>query len=128
MISASLEQFEELLDAARSVGPATRPLPLYYALSQAGRAIAAARRVHPWRLRFHGLTLLDDSGVSLPEREVRHNRDKPVISSTRSLEWLRRLRPSNLRAQSRFKSSGPRYLISGWLLSQMIHGTRGRCP
>jgi hypothetical protein len=40
--NAALQQFEELLGAARVVGPASRPLPLFYALSQAGRAIVAA--------------------------------------------------------------------------------------
>jgi hypothetical protein len=42
LYGASLEQFEQLLVAARAVGPAARPLPLFYALSQAGRAIVAA--------------------------------------------------------------------------------------
>ena len=41
--NAALQQFEELLDAARAVGPASRPIPLYYALNQASRAIVAAR-------------------------------------------------------------------------------------
>lgn len=40
--NAALQQFEELLDAARAVGPASRPIPLYYALNQASRAIVAA--------------------------------------------------------------------------------------
>jgi hypothetical protein len=54
---ASLEQFEQLLRSAALSPPATSPLPLFYALSQAGRAIAAAR--HPddevWKIRGHGL-------------------------------------------------------------------------
>jgi hypothetical protein len=41
--TASLQQFEELLAAAREIGPEARPLPLFYALSQAGRAILAIR-------------------------------------------------------------------------------------
>ncbi len=40
---AALEQFEELIRAAAAVGYQSRPLPLFYALSQAGRAIVAAR-------------------------------------------------------------------------------------
>lgn len=52
---AALEQFEQLIQAARTVGYASRPLPLYYALSQAGRAIAAAHVMQPWELRGHGL-------------------------------------------------------------------------
>jgi len=39
---AALHQAEELTAAAGAVGPASRPLPLYYAISQAGRAIVAA--------------------------------------------------------------------------------------
>jgi hypothetical protein len=42
VFSAALGQFDELLDAAGVAGPASRPLPLYYALNQAGRAIVAA--------------------------------------------------------------------------------------
>jgi hypothetical protein len=40
---AALQQFEELMIAARSTGPAGRPLLLFYALSQAGRAVVAAK-------------------------------------------------------------------------------------
>jgi hypothetical protein len=39
---AALQQFDELLAAATTAGHASRPLPLFYALSQAGRAIVAA--------------------------------------------------------------------------------------
>jgi hypothetical protein len=54
---ASLRQAEELADAAAAAGYAARPLPLFYALSQAGRAIAAAHLVDPWVLRGHGLSI-----------------------------------------------------------------------
>jgi len=40
---AALRQFEELLSAAEATGYAARPLPLFYALSQAGRAVVACR-------------------------------------------------------------------------------------
>ncbi len=51
VFSAALGQFDELLTAAAAVGPASRPLPLYYALNQAGRAIAASRQLadREWR-------------------------------------------------------------------------------
>jgi hypothetical protein len=52
--NAALQQFEELLDAARAVGPASRPLPLFYALSQAGRAVVAANGERP-NINSHGL-------------------------------------------------------------------------
>src|SRR6266516_5009172 len=57
---ASLRQAEELAAAARVVGYAARPLPLFYALSQAGRAIAAAHLSGAWELRGHGLTVRPD--------------------------------------------------------------------
>ncbi len=44
--------------AAHDVGPAARPLPLFYALSQAGRAVAAARvDGSAWRVAGHGLAM-----------------------------------------------------------------------
>ena len=52
---SALQQFEELMRAAASSGYASRPLPLFYAISQAGRAIAAAWADEPWQLRGHGL-------------------------------------------------------------------------
>ncbi|MBO9532718.1 MAG: hypothetical protein J7513_07075 [Solirubrobacteraceae bacterium] len=54
---AAMAQFEELLKAANVAGPAASPLPLFYALSQAGRAISAAAASDgaSWRLAGHGL-------------------------------------------------------------------------
>ena len=59
VFSAALGQFDELLTAAASVGPASRPLPLYYALNQAGRAIVAALQPadRPWEPRGDGLSI-----------------------------------------------------------------------
>ena len=62
---ASLQQFEELLNAAASIGPAASPLPLYYALNQAGRAILAVRETDDTKVfarnEHHGLTLARES-------------------------------------------------------------------
>jgi hypothetical protein len=55
LYGASLEQFEQLLTAAEAIGPAARPLPLFYALNQAGRAIVAARGESA-EIYGHGLT------------------------------------------------------------------------
>jgi len=57
VFGAALEQFEQLLGAAEVSGPASAPLPLFYALSQAGRAIAAARLPdhQRWDFTGHGL-------------------------------------------------------------------------
>ncbi len=46
------------MTAAAAVGPPTRPILLYYALSQAGRAIAAAHADNP-APHGHGLTVKD---------------------------------------------------------------------
>lgn len=64
---SALAQFDELTAAAETAGPASRPLPLFYALSQAGRAVAAARAGGVWRLRMHGLGApdLDDAPLSI---------------------------------------------------------------
>lgn len=58
VFSAALEQFEQLLHAAERSGPASAPLPLFYALSQAGRAIAAAQMKDDarWDYTGHGLS------------------------------------------------------------------------
>ena len=59
MFQSSLEQCEQFLAAAGGTGYATRPVQLFYALSQAGRAIVAASpRVgnQAWRVSGHGLT------------------------------------------------------------------------
>ncbi len=56
VFAASLEQSEELFTAAATVGPASKPLLLFYGLSQAGRAIAAAHNESgTWRILGHGL-------------------------------------------------------------------------
>jgi hypothetical protein len=53
---AALSQFDELMETAAKASARSRPLPLFYALSQAGRAIAAALGDDTWRLRGHGLS------------------------------------------------------------------------
>ncbi len=68
--AAALQQSEELLAAARRLSAASRPLPLFYSLSQAGRAIAAAHAEEEWQLRGHGLSL-------------RTNPDQPMASRIR---------------------------------------------
>ena len=72
VFSASLGQFDELLTAAAAVGPASRPLPLYYALNQAGRAIAAARQdpPQPWEPKSHGLHIGDPESDFLGELAI----------------------------------------------------------
>jgi hypothetical protein len=75
---AALEQAEQLMTAAAAVGPAARPLPLFYSLSQAGRAIAAARLDDPWRLGGHGLHVpREDESKPLLRRVVRLDKQGP---------------------------------------------------
>ncbi|MFJ4099895.1 YaaC family protein [Amycolatopsis japonica] len=62
---AALRQAEELAEAAANASYATKALPLFYALSQAGRAIAAARLSGTWRLRGHGLTIRENAAQVL---------------------------------------------------------------
>ena len=55
VFAAALEQAEQFLTAADAVGYATKPVQLFYALSQAGRAIAAVRATGPWEIHGHGI-------------------------------------------------------------------------
>ncbi|WP_175543787.1 YaaC family protein [Micromonospora pattaloongensis] len=68
MFGAALEQAEQLFIAAKSVTPAASPVLLFYGLSQAGRAVAAAaagkENVARWQLKGHGITNADAAGLS----------------------------------------------------------------
>jgi hypothetical protein len=55
--SAAMQQFEELMGASAAVGPASRPITLYYAIVQAGLAVAAAHKTDRWSFSQHGLKL-----------------------------------------------------------------------
>jgi hypothetical protein len=60
---AALSQFDELMATAREASARSRSLPLFYALSQAGRAVVAAHGDETWKLRGHGLRAPElDSG------------------------------------------------------------------
>jgi hypothetical protein len=55
--TTALEQAEQLFTAAASTGPAARPLPLFYGVSQAGRALVSARNSSErWTYRGHGIS------------------------------------------------------------------------
>src|SRR5487761_305066 len=92
---AALEQFQELMDSAASVGYPARPLPLFYALSQAGRAIAAARGGHDHQV--HGLTL-----------------DRPIPAN---------LLEATVSPQSHVKSVGQFEAVSNSVQSQVTRGS-----
>ena len=60
VFGAALEQWDALLEASGEVVPDAAPILLFYALSQAGRAVCAARIPgQPWRARGHGLGIGD---------------------------------------------------------------------
>ncbi|MFJ7903528.1 YaaC family protein [Streptomyces sp. NPDC096198] len=71
---AALEQAEQFTEAAVNAGPATRPVQIFYALSQFGRAIAAASRSlgrDEWRLKGHGIKTQNiDASQGLAHVEV----------------------------------------------------------
>lgn len=72
VFGAALQQAEELHVAAAHAGYASRPLPLFYALSQGARAVAAARtRGDDWEPSGHGLKPKFD------REEVLHTRISP---------------------------------------------------
>ncbi|MFJ6862450.1 YaaC family protein [Streptomyces werraensis] len=75
--AAALEQAEQTFQAAAAVGTATRPIQVFYGLSQAGRAIAAAAVVlkgkrsgtsHPTGSRPPGSTCPSRVSRSAPTR------------------------------------------------------------
>lgn len=72
VFTAALEQAEQLLRGAAGLGHATRPLDLFYGLSQAGRALTAALvREGDWRLSGHGITPDGPLDVRLDQLRVR---------------------------------------------------------
>lgn len=72
VFSAALQQAEELHGAAGISGFASRSLPLFYALSQGGRAIAAVRGPEDgWTFHGHGLGMPpDQEGNTVLSMEV----------------------------------------------------------
>ncbi|WP_438818952.1 YaaC family protein [Streptomyces hilarionis] len=71
---AALEQAQQFTEAAETAGPATRPVQIFYALSQFGRAIAAASGLlgqDGWRLKGHGIGTRNlDASLGLASVEV----------------------------------------------------------
>jgi hypothetical protein len=56
VFSAALQQAEELHGASAQAGSSSRPITLFYSLSQGGRALAAAKATgRSWEFGGHGL-------------------------------------------------------------------------
>jgi hypothetical protein len=81
---AALTQFEQLYTAAASVGAASKPILLYYGLSQAGRALLAARKEGQWQAHGHGLRA-PESGKDILGREVRPSGEGLFQAASREL-------------------------------------------
>jgi hypothetical protein len=70
VFGAALGQWDALLGASAVVDPAASPILLFYALSQAGRAVCAAYTSgQPWRATGHGLKI-GSPGKSIGETIV----------------------------------------------------------
>lgn len=87
----ALEQAEQMFRAAAIVGPATGPLLVFYGLSQAGRAIAAAASDagagDAWKLTGHGISSVG-LDRSLSEIEIRTGKQGDRGSFVRLSELL----------------------------------------
>jgi len=66
---AAMQQLEDLMAAAEVTGSAARPLPLFYALSQAGQALEACSGIEP--TSGHGI------GLSRAQADVLHRQIEP---------------------------------------------------
>ena len=65
VFAAALEQAEQFLTAAASVGYATKPVHLFYALlANPGRAIAAVLADDPWDIRGHGASVKESDEIA----------------------------------------------------------------
>lgn len=88
----SLEQAEQQFRAAASVGYDSRPLNLFYGLSQAGRAIAAAARslgASDWRLNGHGIAARDLDRASIGNVTIKTTGQGAGTSFARLSQLLR---------------------------------------
>lgn len=71
VFGAALGQWDALLAASARVVPAASPILLFYALSQAGRAVCAAHTSgQPWQSRGHGLSI-GNPGKPIGETVIR---------------------------------------------------------
>jgi hypothetical protein len=87
---SALEQAEQLFIAAKDVSPAASPLLVFYGLSQAGRAVAAAAvnvGGNDWKLSGHGITNGPTAGITastLPDLTVK-DKDRGAFTRLASI-------------------------------------------
>jgi hypothetical protein len=114
VFGAALQQFEELVRAADVLGPATSPISLFYALSQAGRAVAAARVDDDRRWQFTG----HGARVTVPGRRVGEVAVGPDGATTGALQVL-------AEAVGSEALTGPAKLAELWASLPGIERTQG---
>lgn len=68
VFSAALGQAEEMAAAAQQVGPESKPILLFFALEQGGRALTADLAESDWKTFDHGLRV--PRAAAVPETEV----------------------------------------------------------
>ena len=111
---ASLEQAEQQYAAAAAVGYDSRPLNLFYGLSQAGRAVAAASSTADWLLDGHGIVARNMSRASSVG-------DVELFSSfgeKGSFQRLSRLLQSPTPAGESGKGVVPGAMLSSWRVAE----------
>lgn len=88
MFSAAVEQSEQFFRAAETVDTETRPLLLFYGLSQSGRALRAAADPNgDWdRARGHGLSVVGSSIGGLASTRVADQKSGLFIDVARTLQ------------------------------------------
>lgn len=77
VFGAALQQAEELFRSSELLGASTRPINIFYGLSQATRAIASAGIAdrNAWQLRGHGITHEKGFDRSLSSIQFQESRD-----------------------------------------------------
>lgn len=88
MFTSALEQSEQFLQAASNAGYATRPVQLFYALSQAGRAICAVQCSSAWQISGHGASPGNVEPIARTTVEVHASGALPLVAqATQSATW-----------------------------------------
>lgn len=111
---AALEQAQQLLEAAESVGTATRALPLYYGLNQACRAIACA--IQPG-------ASFESHGLATNERSLRGAADPLATFTVRGNGDLRSgwTVMSGLLGSAAMRTAQPIRLLWGMVVETQVH-------
>jgi hypothetical protein len=80
VFASALEQAEQFLRAASDAGYTTKPVQLFYALSQAGRAICAVRSPEVWEIHGHGARVENTDPISQTSVTVNASGALPLVA------------------------------------------------